>query len=242
MASVVRSGAQIKNNLAEYIAPECILDACQQARHAWRDRLLGAVLTVHAFLMQILHGNTAMTNVARLVNGRFSPGAYCQARQRLPLAVLKCLLRSMVRKAGDATAQVARWHGHRTFFVDGSSCSMADRHERAPVVPAGGGHDPRRLRSRRDPHAEARFLEPGASDPASRVTSGLRRERFLSQPFFVAEQFTGFPGNYTKKEDTIRSFKELCDGKWDHLTESAFMYVGPIEEAAEKAERMKAEG
>ncbi len=66
-------------------------------------------------------------------------------------------------------------------------------------------------------------------------------ERFLSQPFFVAEQFTGFPGNYTKKEDTLRSFKELCEGKWDHLPEQALMYVGPIEQAAEKAERMKAE-
>ncbi len=66
-------------------------------------------------------------------------------------------------------------------------------------------------------------------------------ERFLSQPFFVAEQFTGFPGNYTKKEDSLRSFKELCEGKWDHLPEQAFMYIGAVEEAAAKAERMKAE-
>jgi F-type H+-transporting ATPase subunit beta len=65
-------------------------------------------------------------------------------------------------------------------------------------------------------------------------------ERFLSQPFFVAETFTGFPGNYTKREDTLRSFKELCDGKWDQLPEQAFMYVGPIEEAAAKAEKLKA--
>ncbi|MBK9127913.1 MAG: F0F1 ATP synthase subunit beta [Phycisphaerales bacterium] len=64
-------------------------------------------------------------------------------------------------------------------------------------------------------------------------------ERFFSQPFFVAEQFTGFPGNYTKREDTLRSFKELCDGKWDHLPEQAFMYVGAIEMAAEKAEKLK---
>ncbi len=63
-------------------------------------------------------------------------------------------------------------------------------------------------------------------------------ERFLSQPFFVAEQFTGFAGNHTSREETIRSFEELCDGKWDHLPESAFMYVGAIEEAAAKAEKM----
>ncbi len=67
-------------------------------------------------------------------------------------------------------------------------------------------------------------------------------ERFFSQPFFVAEQFTGFPGNYTRREDTLRSFKELCDGKWDHLPEQAFMYVGSIEMAAEKAEKLKAGG
>ncbi len=54
----------------------------------------------------------------------------------------------------------------------------------------------------------------------------------------MAEVFTGFAGNYTQLEDTIRSFEEICDGKWDHLPEGAFMYVGKVEEAAEKAERM----
>lgn len=70
------------------------------------------------------------------------------------------------------------------------------------------------------------------------VARARKIERFLSQPFFVAEQFTGFAGNYTSREDTIRSFEELCDGKWDHLPEQAFMYVGKIEEAAAKAEKM----
>jgi F-type H+-transporting ATPase subunit beta len=74
------------------------------------------------------------------------------------------------------------------------------------------------------------------------VSRARKIERFFSQPFFVAEPFTGFPGNYTRKEDTIRSFEELCAGKWDHLPEQAFMYVGSIEMAAEKAEKLKAEG
>jgi F-type H+-transporting ATPase subunit beta len=74
------------------------------------------------------------------------------------------------------------------------------------------------------------------------VARARKIERFFSQPFFVAEQFTGFPGNYTKIADTLRSFKELIEGKWDHLPEGAFMYVGPIEMAAAKAEKMKAEG
>ena len=71
------------------------------------------------------------------------------------------------------------------------------------------------------------------------VARARKIERFLSQPFFVAEVFTGFSGNYTSLEDTIRSFEELCSGKWDHLPEQAFMYVGAIEEAAEKAEKLK---
>ncbi len=73
------------------------------------------------------------------------------------------------------------------------------------------------------------------------VARARKIERFLSQPFFVAEQFTGFKGNYTSLKETIRSFEELCDGKWDHLPESAFMYVGPIEEAAAKAEKLAKE-
>ncbi len=71
------------------------------------------------------------------------------------------------------------------------------------------------------------------------VARARKIERFLSQPFYLAEAFTGFPGNYTQLEDTVRSFEEICDGKWDHLPEAAFMYVGSIEEAAQKAERLQ---
>ena len=70
------------------------------------------------------------------------------------------------------------------------------------------------------------------------VGRARRIERFLSQPFFVAEAFTGKSGNFTTLPDTIRSFKEIAEGKWDHLPESAFMYVGPIEEAEEAAKKM----
>src|SRR6187455_662567 len=70
------------------------------------------------------------------------------------------------------------------------------------------------------------------------VHRARRIERFLSQPFLVAEVFTGKPGEITKIDDTIRSFEELCDGKWDHLPEDAFMYVGAIEQAEEQAKRL----
>lgn len=77
------------------------------------------------------------------------------------------------------------------------------------------------------------------SDEDKTVVRRARRiQRFFSQPFHVAEQFTGFKGKYVKLEDTIRSFREIIDGKHDDLPESAFMYVGTIEEAVEKAKKM----
>ncbi|MCW9065882.1 MAG: F0F1 ATP synthase subunit beta, partial [Ignavibacteriaceae bacterium] len=71
------------------------------------------------------------------------------------------------------------------------------------------------------------------------VRRARRIQRFLSQPFFVAEQFTGIEGKYVKLEDTIRGFKGIIDGKYDDLPEGAFLYVGTIEEAVEKAKKMK---
>ncbi|MCB9858718.1 MAG: F0F1 ATP synthase subunit beta [Phycisphaerales bacterium] len=71
------------------------------------------------------------------------------------------------------------------------------------------------------------------------VARARKIERFLSQPFYVAEVFTGFAGEYTQLEDTIRSFEEICEGKHDSLPEQAFMYVGSVEGAVEKAKKMK---
>ena len=73
------------------------------------------------------------------------------------------------------------------------------------------------------------------------VTRARKIQRFLSQPFFVAEQFTGIPGRYVKLKDTIRGFKEIVEGKHDNIPEQAFYMVGGIEEALEKAEKMKKE-
>jgi len=72
------------------------------------------------------------------------------------------------------------------------------------------------------------------------VNRARKIQKFLSQPFFVATQFTGLEGRYVKLPDTIRAFKELCEGKWDHLPEAAFHMVGTIEEAAEKAKKLEA--
>jgi F-type H+/Na+-transporting ATPase subunit beta len=71
------------------------------------------------------------------------------------------------------------------------------------------------------------------------VRRARRIQRFFSQPFHVAEQFTGISGKYVKIEETIKGFKEIIDGHYDELPESAFMYVGTIEEAVQKAKAMK---
>jgi F-type H+-transporting ATPase subunit beta len=78
------------------------------------------------------------------------------------------------------------------------------------------------------------------SEEDKQIVGRARRiQRFLSQPFFVAEQFTGFPGKYVPIADTVRSFSEIVAGKWDHLPEQAFYMVGTIDEAVDKAEKMK---
>ncbi|MHC5067797.1 MAG: F0F1 ATP synthase subunit beta [Planctomycetota bacterium] len=79
------------------------------------------------------------------------------------------------------------------------------------------------------------------SDEDKRIVNRARRiERFLSQPFHVAEAFTGISGKFVSLEDNIRSFEEILSGKHDDLPEGAFMYVGTIDEVVEKAEKMKA--
>lgn len=71
------------------------------------------------------------------------------------------------------------------------------------------------------------------------VARARKIQRFISQPFTVAEQFTGNPGKYVKRADTIRGFKGICDGDYDHIPEQAFLYVGTIEEVVEKAKNIQ---
>jgi F-type H+-transporting ATPase subunit beta len=73
------------------------------------------------------------------------------------------------------------------------------------------------------------------------VARARKLERFLSQPFDVAAVFTGSPGVQVKIEDTVKGFKGICAGEYDHLPEAAFYMVGTIEQAVEKAQRLAAE-
>jgi F-type H+-transporting ATPase subunit beta len=77
-----------------------------------------------------------------------------------------------------------------------------------------------------------------SEDDKLTVARARKIQRFMSQPFFVAEVFTGTPGKYVELEDTINGFDAICKGEYDHLPESAFYMVGTIEDAVKKAEKM----
>lgn len=84
-------------------------------------------------------------------------------------------------------------------------------------------------------------MEELSEDDKTIVSRARKIQRFLSQPFFVAETFTGTPGKYVPLKETIRGFKEILSGKHDELPEGAFYMVGTIEEVVEKAKKMKGE-
>jgi len=125
--SILAAVQQIKADIAQFLGQQLIREVCTNVGHVWRDRILDPVTTVHLFVLQILHGNTACPHVPRLGAVACSGEAYCQARQRLPLRVLQYLLHALSQHLGGSTMlDDGRWHGHRTFLVDGSSASMPD--------------------------------------------------------------------------------------------------------------------
>jgi hypothetical protein len=112
---------------AMLLQPEAILTVCREIGYtAWRDRVLTPVTTMQLFLLQILHGNTACSHLPHLSGLRFTAAAYCQARARLPLRFFDLLLERFGSAVQRAAVDDGRWHGHRTFLVDGSGCSMPD--------------------------------------------------------------------------------------------------------------------
>jgi F-type H+-transporting ATPase subunit beta len=81
-------------------------------------------------------------------------------------------------------------------------------------------------------------MEELSEDDKQVVARARKIQRFFSQPFFVAEEFTGTPGTYVKLEDTIKGFREIIEGKHDSIPEQAFYMVGTIEEVLAKAEKL----
>jgi Transposase DDE domain len=123
--SIVAAVERIKADVAHWITPRVIHELCRALEHRWRERVLDPATTVHLFLLQILHGNTACSHVPRLGGINCSGEAYCQARGRLPLALFECLV-LLIRDRLPRCSAEGLWRGHRTFLLDGSSTSMPD--------------------------------------------------------------------------------------------------------------------
>jgi IS4 transposase len=118
---------RLKTDWAAQLQPDAILAVCGEAGYtSWRERVLTPVTTIQLFLLQILHGNTACSHLPHLSGRRFSASAYCQARAKLPLHFFALLLERFGSAVQSSALDDGRWHGHRTFFVDGSGCSMPD--------------------------------------------------------------------------------------------------------------------
>jgi Transposase DDE domain len=123
--NIIDAVAAIKRNVAHQLSAQSIEQACQAENYCWRERELGPTKTVHSFLVQVLHGNTACSHTVRLANLDCSTEAYCQARARVPLSVYERLLKQTC-VAARRRSSLPLWHGHRTFLIDGSSFSMPD--------------------------------------------------------------------------------------------------------------------
>lgn len=124
--SIAAAIARIKSGVSDWLAPESIEQICHDHDYTWRDRVLGPVVTIQLFLLQILHGNTANSQVPRLANIDCTGEAYGQARRRIPLVIFQRLLAQITACLPVSSADEGRWRGHRTFLIDGSSTSMPD--------------------------------------------------------------------------------------------------------------------
>jgi Transposase DDE domain len=134
MASIATSIARIKQDALGALDRGIIEKVCAEFGHEWRERELDPATTIALFVQQVLHGNVACSEVRHLAAGAsktFTPSAYCQARARLPLAVIQSLLTRVCEAAMVATRQPNHlWVGrHRVFHIDGSSFSMPDTPE-----------------------------------------------------------------------------------------------------------------
>jgi hypothetical protein len=139
MDSISRALQRIKEDLEPYLPAQTIEQACCACGHQWRKRLLEPVVTVHLFVLQVLHLNTAIAELRHLVKFSFAPSAYCQARKRLPLSALASLLRrSSDAMTAEACDSGGLWRGLRAFLLDGSSSVTPD----TPALAKAFGYPP----------------------------------------------------------------------------------------------------
>jgi hypothetical protein len=142
IASILLALRNIKSDVPRHLEASLIIRLCRELNHVWRERTLGPVATVHAFLLQVLYGNTACDHVPHLCGKTFTGEAYCQARARLPLKLFERLLAAVCEALTSCRDETARWCGHRVWLVDGSSCSMPDTPELQLAFGQPGGQKP----------------------------------------------------------------------------------------------------
>lgn len=142
VGSILDALRRIKADVAAHLQAAVIEGLCHELGYSWRERTLGPVTTVHAFLIQVLHGNTACDHVSHLMGRRFSGEAFAQARARLPLALFERLLAAVCRSLQPCRDEAERWCGLRVWLVDGSGCSMPDTEELQQAFGQPGGQKP----------------------------------------------------------------------------------------------------
>jgi len=141
MASLAKALQEVKYNPLSILNRSAIERLAREAGLCWRERELDPATTLALFVQQVIHGNTPLSQVRHLAGKNFTASAYCQARARLPLNVYQAMMARVQEQAVSPAISKAdqRWHGHRTFHVDGSSFSMPDIAElrKAFGVPSG---------------------------------------------------------------------------------------------------------
>jgi hypothetical protein len=144
MTTLTDSLRRVKAHLADVLPDRLIDQACRAVGHQWRQRTLDPTVTTYLLLQQVLHGNPAIGELRRLSQLEVTESAYCQARQRLPVAVLRQVQRAVAGRAQAALDHDpdSRWKGHRVFLLDGSSFSMPDTAELQEAFGQPGGQAP----------------------------------------------------------------------------------------------------
>jgi hypothetical protein len=130
MAPFIRSVLErVKGEVAEVLSRQSIEQICRELGYVWRQSTLDPATTVHAFLRQVLAGNTACDHVPHVTGLDVTGEAYCKARARLPVELFQRLMQAVAQAAMRSDEAAARWHGHRLWHLDGSGCSMPDTPE-----------------------------------------------------------------------------------------------------------------
>ena len=138
MVNIPNALQKVKDDHKQIIPTTTVLAVAAAVGHTFRQRTLGPVQTFRLFFIQVLNGNVACSALRHLAGMTCTVGAYCQARSRLPLALLRGLLEGTCQAMRDATQAGSLWFGHRLFHLDGSE-NMGKHGDATHVLLVDGG-------------------------------------------------------------------------------------------------------